>query len=102
MPSSSTKPELPALSQRPTDPVPGPAPTKDAGADAPVETVQVNGRSLAFAGGALLDVLVALNMEARTGMAVALNDRVVPRSQWPQQAVSVGDRITLITATAGG
>lgn len=36
------------------------------------------------------------------GMAVALNDAVVPRSAWSQTAVNEGDRIEIVTAVPGG
>lgn len=36
------------------------------------------------------------------GIAVAINDEVVPRSQWPTHLVVDGDRIELIRATQGG
>lgn len=65
-------------------------------------SVLVNGRAVAFAGGVLMDLLRQLSLDQRSGMAVALNDQVVPKSQWAEQMLQPQDRITLITATAGG
>lgn len=48
------------------------------------------------------DVLVCLNVPTVRGVAVALNDQVVPRSQWPQTTVQPNDRLEIIQATQGG
>lgn len=36
------------------------------------------------------------------GTAVALNDSVVPKSQWNQQELEEDDRVEIIRATQGG
>lgn len=36
------------------------------------------------------------------GIAVALNDQVIPRSQWAETPISAGANIVIITATQGG
>lgn len=36
------------------------------------------------------------------GVAVAVNDAVVPRSQWAQQALQAGDRVLIVQAVQGG
>ena len=36
------------------------------------------------------------------GIAVAINQSVVPKSEWPTRQLSPNDQITLITATQGG
>lgn len=48
--------------------------------------------------GALLDLLGS----PRTGIAVACNDRVVPRAQYETNPLREGDRLEIITAVAGG
>lgn len=47
-------------------------------------------------------VLKALDVPAKRGVAVALNESVVPRGQWDDQPVTDGDRIEIIRATQGG
>lgn len=47
---------------------------------------------------ALLEVLGS----ARKGVAVARNDRVVPRADYDTQRLSEGDRVEVIEAVAGG
>lgn len=46
----------------------------------------------------LLEIL-GLNPQ---GLAVAINDQIIPRTQWPQQLLLDGDRLTLIRAAQGG
>jgi len=36
------------------------------------------------------------------GIAVAINQSVIPKSDWPTRRLSPNDQITLITATQGG
>ena len=50
----------------------------------------------------LLDLLADLGLAAPRGLAVAVNDAVVPRADWPARAVRPHDRITIIRATQGG
>jgi sulfur carrier protein len=41
-------------------------------------------------------------LPSRDGVAVAVNDGVVPRSQWAGRALNDGDRVLVIRATQGG
>lgn len=43
-----------------------------------------------------------LGLAERRGVAVALNDAVVPRAAWPETALTDGDRVLVIQATQGG
>lgn len=52
--------------------------------------------------GTLLQLLAALDLADTYGIAVALNDFVVPRQSWPDQPVQAHDRILIIRATQGG
>ncbi|WP_252176345.1 sulfur carrier protein ThiS [Endozoicomonas sp. 4G] len=49
-----------------------------------------------------LEQLLEQINQAEKGMALAVNQQIVSRSQWPRKNVEEGDRITLIKATAGG
>lgn len=44
----------------------------------------------------------ACGTEAPTGVAAAVNDRVVPRSRWASTLVREDDRIELVSAVQGG
>lgn len=64
--------------------------------------ISVNGQPRALAQGTTVkDVVTSLtgNLE---GCAVALNDSVIPRSDWPARTVEPGDRIEVLTAVQGG
>ncbi len=49
---------------------------------------------------AALDVL-AMSPDARH-IAVAVNDRVIPRTQWSDVTLGADDHVEIITAVAGG
>jgi sulfur carrier protein len=53
------------------------------------------------AGSALADVVAQVST-APSGIAVAVNGEVVPRSSWPDTQLADGDRIDVVTATQGG
>ncbi|CAM2810912.1 sulfur carrier protein ThiS [Rariglobus hedericola] len=66
-------------------------------------TVFVNDQPRALASGAqLADLLRELGLAERKGVAIAINDEVVPRSTWPTRALAEGERILVIQATQGG
>lgn len=47
-------------------------------------------------------LLSALKLPSERGVAVAINDQVVPRSQWEQAILNAEDRVEVIHATQGG
>lgn len=78
-----------------------PTPSRNNGACA--MTVWVNDKSLAVADGTTLSQLLGeLGLSASQGVAVALNDTVVPRSTWLTQCLAAGDHVLVIQATQGG
>ena len=50
----------------------------------------------------LIDLLTARGITEPRGLAVAVNDAVVPRAEWATHAMRTHDRITIIRATQGG
>jgi sulfur carrier protein len=50
----------------------------------------------------LADLAHDLGLAARRGVAVSVNDTVVPRAAWPGHALADGDRVLVIQATQGG
>ncbi|MFN8422039.1 MAG: sulfur carrier protein ThiS [Anaerolineae bacterium] len=66
--------------------------------------VHVNGAPAALQPGAtLLAVLACAGADpARPGIAVAVNDRVVPRAAWAATQLAPGDRVEVLQAVAGG
>jgi sulfur carrier protein len=66
-------------------------------------TIHVNDQPRALAAGTqLADLLRELGLAERKGVAIAINDEVVPRSTWPTRALADGERILVIQATQGG
>ena len=52
--------------------------------------------------GTVDDVLDALGIEVRRGLAVAVDAEVVPKSAWSTTRVADGARIEIVTAVQGG
>jgi len=50
----------------------------------------------------LAQLLDELGLNASQGIAVAINDAVVPRSLWPMHRLTHGDQVLVIQATQGG
>ena len=64
--------------------------------------VSLNGEPRTVSAGTTLDALVATLTGAHSGVAAALNETVVPRTQWPLTPLSDGDRVEVLTAVQGG
>ncbi|MFK7799660.1 MAG: sulfur carrier protein ThiS [Aureispira sp.] len=50
----------------------------------------------------LLELLQQLNKAEQSGIAVAVNNQVIPKNNWSNQVLHDQDSITIITATQGG
>ena len=50
----------------------------------------------------LTQLLARLALDQTRGLAVAVNDTVVPRAEWAAHALKEQDRVTIIRATQGG
>ncbi|MFF8834666.1 sulfur carrier protein ThiS [Streptomyces sp. NPDC015130] len=64
--------------------------------------VSVNGEARELTGPVSLDALVATLSTAPTGVAAAVNEAVVPRSEWAVTLLGEGDRVEVLTAVQGG
>ncbi|MGW2632241.1 sulfur carrier protein ThiS [Streptomyces chattanoogensis] len=71
-------------------------------APAPTVSVSVNGEAREIPGDLTLDRLVATLTRATAGVAAAVNETVVPRTQWPATPLGDGDRVEVLTAVQGG
>ncbi|MGW5424877.1 sulfur carrier protein ThiS [Streptomyces sp. NPDC003943] len=65
-------------------------------------SVSVNGEPRELSPGLALDALVATLTAAPAGVAAAVNETVVPRSQWATTLLGDGDRVEVLTAVQGG
>jgi sulfur carrier protein len=64
--------------------------------------VIINGTARALADGSCVDAAVRLVTEASTGIAAAVNGRVVTRGSWAATPLADGDRVEVLTAVQGG
>ena len=65
-------------------------------------TIQIDGREYTFASALTVgELLPAIGTDDK-GKAVAVNNRVVPRTSWGEHRLSDGDNVTIITAAYGG
>jgi sulfur carrier protein len=64
--------------------------------------VTVNGATDDLPAGTSVDEVVARLGRGRSGIAVAVNDEVVPRSRWSAVSLADGDRVEILTAAQGG
>jgi sulfur carrier protein len=67
-----------------------------------VITVTINGGRVELPDGATAAEAVRALTTLTTGVAVAVNDEVVPRTAWEAAALSTGDRVEVLTAVQGG
>ena len=66
-------------------------------------TIRVNDQPRSVADLATLqDLLRELALAERKGIAIAINDSVVPRRDWPSRLLAEADRVLVIQATQGG
>ncbi len=64
--------------------------------------VSVNGGPDHVPDGTTVDDVVVRLGRGKSGLAVAVNDEVVPRSRWASTALQAGDRVEVLTAAQGG
>jgi sulfur carrier protein len=50
----------------------------------------------------ITDALNSLNVTSPKGIAVAINNNVIPRAEWDTYMLNAEDKIILIKATQGG
>ncbi len=65
--------------------------------------VSINQKNYSFPeSGTLADVLPLLEIRQADGIAIALNEIVVPKGEWGKQVLRPKDRVFVIRATQGG
>jgi len=65
-------------------------------------SVRVNGSPRPLVAAVVADLVREMGLDARRGIAVALNGTVVPRTEWVSRAVRDGDEIEIVGAAQGG
>ena len=71
-------------------------------AEGAMVTLLVNGTARQVPSGHFLDRLIEECGAAPTGVAVAVNEDVVPRGAWPTTRLGEGDRVEILNAVQGG
>lgn len=64
--------------------------------------IQFNQQPYTLSSPTTLAAFLARQQQLRPGIAVAINQQVIPRSCWDSQSLQEGDTIMLFTAIAGG
>jgi len=65
--------------------------------------ITINNQSYTFDEHVSLEHAVeSLSLEDTTGIALALNEEIIPRRQWNETILSHDDKIIIIGAVAGG
>jgi len=66
-------------------------------------TIFINKKETKLTGETHVSALLKSNgIEDTKGIAVAINDEVIPKTNWSNHILKDQDKITIITATAGG
>ena len=65
-------------------------------------TVFVNGEARDVPDSQHLAELVDAHTPSRSGVAVAVDGEVVPRTAWPEHALRAGAKVEILTAVQGG
>ncbi len=63
--------------------------------------VKVNGKEVTVQGATLTDLILQLALP-QNGVAVAVDNKMIPRVQWSDYALSEGLQIVIIKAACGG
>ncbi len=50
----------------------------------------------------LVQLLADLQLNSSRGMAIAINNQVIPKTTWENYTLSENDKVTIIKATQGG
>ena len=67
------------------------------------KTLTVNGKLCRYTGQSIDELIAMLDIDPkRRGIAVAVNETVVPRAAWTETVISPGDRIEIVRPLAGG
>jgi sulfur carrier protein len=65
--------------------------------------ISLNGAPHHFAGASLIELLAAQAIDhAKPGVAVAINDAIVPRAEWASAALRPGDVVEIVRPHSGG
>jgi len=65
--------------------------------------IRLNGEPHRFQGMSLIDLLAAQAIDqTKPGIAVAINDAIVPRAEWASATLNQGDAVEIVRPHSGG
>jgi sulfur carrier protein len=64
--------------------------------------VRLNGEEISITDHKLSTLLEQTGLQHKDGIAIAVNESVIPKSEWTAQILAPGDAVIIITATQGG
>jgi sulfur carrier protein len=65
--------------------------------------IRLNGEPHRFQGVGLIDLLAAQAIDqTKPGVAVAINDAIVPRAEWASATLNNGDAVEIVRPHSGG
>ena len=65
--------------------------------------IRLNGAPYSVSGATLEQLLAEHAIDlAKPGVAVAINDTIVPRGEWPSARLSAGDAVEIVRPHSGG
>ncbi len=64
--------------------------------------LKINDREVEFSGNTLAELLNMNGFGDRTGIAIAVNEIVIPRPEWQFHVLEDGDEILIIVPAQGG
>jgi sulfur carrier protein len=67
----------------------------------PIE-IHINGKQYQTSATHLQELLLERGLSLSSAFACAINNTFVPRPEWPQRALSTGDRVDVIAPITGG
>jgi len=68
----------------------------------PIEVYVNNEKQVLRRGDTIADLVAALYLQATKGVALAVNEKVIPCEKWGEHHLEDRDSVLLITATQGG
>lgn len=64
--------------------------------------VIINQKNFLLNSSSLIEALQLYGLSLKKGIAIAVNNRVIPKSSWESYKLQPSDQITVITAAQGG
>lgn len=67
-----------------------------------IMNLTINNEQKQFSGKNISELVESLNMISTNGIALAVNEKVVPKTEWEKFQLNDNDKILIIKATQGG